>query len=421
MVGFIESASGAVKNLFCDALRGGSNFVGLFPENIATDAISNTLDSASLNLCSRNGSSGGGGAGGSWSGGIAPPPFTGGQCAGVNYRIQARGNVPSISTQPSLTNASLINVTRIGAITNVGIRDNPTNYVLFVTHAGGTSDITNFSKTSWGQPVFTSITVTRVDGLPDTCGNLPSTRPPSIEELEDVIPEIAYDDIDGNPVSLPNVPIKFFPPCLNLDGARIPFEITTPLGKLCGKIGIAGDFPKGVEPSIDIDLCPSQKEDLGLNTPELEDYFEVSSPIGVSVSSEFNGTLNEDFDLEQLPIMGVFVNSQYEEQPFSQTVLDQLGVKPNLIIPNIGYVIFQYLIPTGETTYESAFSSEIPIKITNQFIPCPYPFGAVGVQVRWASNWQGNYRIAKRKSCCKNCSEASPEEIVDKLDRCRLD
>lgn len=417
MVGFIESASGAVKNLFCDALRGGSNFVGLFPDNLATDAITGVLDGASLNLCNRSGgTSGGGGAGSEWGGGVEPPPFEGGQCEGVSYyvkvRYQTSGDIPRIT--PPSGNGVIIG----GKIESTIVYPDGRAGVL---SSGGT--FTQF--VSFGNPAlvlyFEIESIIRVDGLEDDCGNLPSDRPPSIEELDETIPEITYDDIDGNPITLPNVPIKFFKPCLNLDGARIPFEIDTPFGKLCGKIGIAGDFPKGVEPSIDIDLCPSQKEDLGLNTPELEDYFEVSSPIGVNVTSEFDGVLNEDFDLEQLPIMGVFVNSQYEEKPLSQTVLDQLGTKPNLIVPNIGYVIFQYLVPTSETTYESAFSSEIPIKVTNQFIPCPYPFGAVGVQIRWSSNWEGNYRIAKRKSCCKNCSEGTPQEIVDKLDRCRLD
>lgn len=424
MVTFLESAGRGVKNLFCSALKNGSNFAGLFPSGLGADTIQSSLEGAYGNTCSPNPAFP--------PQILTPPPYEGGQCP-VTYNWQvsfsfttsggAVGNrtfsrVINGPTLPSLAaNYAQVNATQWAVKSGDGFIWGGEQYPLSSTFNG----ITFFGAAGW-RPLNTTGAFQPMSTLTGDCStqDLPSSLPTPIDEFSDEI-DIDYTDDDGNPVSIPSVPIKLFEPCINLDGIRVPFELDTPFGKLCGKLGISGDIPNIVEPSIDIDLCPSQKEDLGLNTPELEDYFEVSNPIGTSVSSEFDGVLNEDFDLEQLPIMGVFVNSQYVEKPLSQTVLDQLGTKPNLIIPNIGYVIFQYLVPTSETTYESAFSAEIPVKITNQFIPCPYPFGAVGVQVRWSSNWEGNYRLAKRKSCCKNCSEGSAQEIVDKLDRCRLD
>lgn len=421
MATFIQGALDAVKRGYCKANKGLANvdfgIYDLFPLEVGLDAIRDVIVGAGATICND----------------ASPtpppeiaPPFEGGQCE-KPYYVRLTMSYTNFVGQSVTGEVHNVGVEGLqGGISNVSVRleqatSNTQTVIAVVAYSGGIYEQALQSSVLFPDGAFSldSIVPIPLDGI-DDCGNPEPARPEPQDEIQ-VDENIDYEDENGNPINLPDVPIKFFKPCINLDGVRVPFEIETPFGKLCGKIGLQPDIVDGASPSIDIDLCPSQKQDLGLGESELEDYFDISSPVGTAVTSEFDGSLNEDFDLESLPIMGVFVDSQYIEKPVSQTVLGLTESPPNLIIPNIGYVIFEYLAQTGENSYESAFSSDIPIKLTKQFIPCPHPFGAVSVRVRWQSNWEGNYRVARRKSCCEKCAQGTPQEIVDNLDRCRLD
>jgi hypothetical protein len=432
MTTFLEGIQSGIKSGFCQSLKTGANFAGLFPQGLGAATISDALNGAAGAICSAppqsGGGSGGGGAGGDWDINLgSEPTFSGGQCEGVTYTFGVVAyNYTNFVGEVTDVSSAGISGPFLGKITSaiVSVRSNPPSpleLIATIQHGGGEAiRILN------GQPLnMNSLNSFSFNFPPSSaggqdCGDPPLTIPP-VEEIEETI-DVDYDDDDGNPISLPDLPIKFFPPCINLDGIRIPFEIDTPFGKICGKIGLRPDFANVLEPDIDIDLCPSQKEDLGLAESDIENYFEISPPVGSPVASDFDGTLTQNFDLESLPIMGIFINSKNKFPRFEQTILGAPNdADPDLIIPNIGYVQFEYLIQISEGEYQSGFSADIPIKLSQQFIPCPFAFGAVGVRVFWRDNWEGNYRIARRKSCCDSCGSGSPQDALDKIDRCRID
>lgn len=140
---------------------------------------------------------------------VAPPPFTGGQCAGVLYNISATVTATSPFTGAVFTTTS--SVARAGPIQAVI----PTALVnrSVCTLPGGASGFRTFSNIrlritvtangisapapstvipgDWGpstctlnpaEPndlaVLTNLVITRADGLPDECGNLPDTVRP---------------------------------------------------------------------------------------------------------------------------------------------------------------------------------------------------------------------------------------------------
>lgn len=317
------------------------------------------------------------------------PKFTGGQCIGVSYRIQARGNVPSVSTQPSLVNASLINVVRTGAIVDVGIRNNPTNYVLFVVHAGGTSDITNFSKASWGQPVYTSITVTRTDGLPDNCGSLSPSVPPNSNPLV-VVRDIDYDDESGTPQTDEDVTFTFDTPIREPDGTvSIPYTICKDGFCVKGKVNLGDEL-------IASDDSPSEEY--------LTPVVELDDPEGggtVTPESELDGEPLSEADKEKTPILGVFVKAQESTGKPRSTAIFMNDGAPAILAPNIGFVRFRIL--HGD---ESGWLADIPIKSVNAYIPVPDKMEAVSCEVSFQSGWKGKWIIHRGKACCKECEES---------------
>ena len=387
---------------------------------IETNGIQEQLARYRLFACGDDpgGASGGGGAGGSWE--LEQPPFSGGQCEGNNYRITARvewsdGVVFESYQQPSGS------FTVPGKITNVAIAANGRN--IEITHSNGTAVNSDLPR-NVNIVSLTNISVINTSNPADDCGNPPPVRPEPVDEVEDSL-DVTYDDPFGNPVTLPDLPFKFFKPCINLDGIRVPFEVQTPFGKICGKVGISPDFPDVIEPSVDIDLCPEQREDLGYKEEEIKDFFEFLDPFGAPVNfpeTDLSGTLSSSWNTDDPPILGVFIRARKTQpQGGGKTIIlnEPLSSAPNIVVPRLGTIWFEYLIET-EDGYDSAFSEDIPIKNVNQFIPCPWDFGATGVHYRNEIGWEFAVFPVVRKSCCESCASNDPKNL-DNLDRCRID
>lgn len=114
------------------------------------------------------------------------PPFEGGQCAGIQYRITVFGRVgnpsnPNAPASISIAAALGTNLVRlkIGKIVSVeGILVNNTAQVRFVTSGGSVTE--NVFVAGFGQGTFIEVTevrVERVDGQVDGCGSLPVLDP----------------------------------------------------------------------------------------------------------------------------------------------------------------------------------------------------------------------------------------------------
>lgn len=177
-------------------------------------------------------------------------PFSGGQCAGVNYTVTAR--VTAISPYEPLTVENTITVTREGPITGVEGQSLATQSICTPPGGASNSGRTNVrairqrlivrsgtlltispevgSVDGWGPAtciltadvVFPAdvtttevLSIVRTDGLPDNCGNFPPTyTPPGIPGgLLPLAPTVSVDipgvgpvdvsvsfDDDGNPV-----------------------------------------------------------------------------------------------------------------------------------------------------------------------------------------------------------------------------
>lgn len=106
------------------------------------------------------------------------PPFTGGQCAGVTYRVRLQRVGATGSTILSPPNV-------IGPITAMTVSPSfiaanqpAQTQVISVSHAGGVTTFTRNSGTS-AQDRTWFVFVDRPDGLPDNCGDPPAVWSPN--------------------------------------------------------------------------------------------------------------------------------------------------------------------------------------------------------------------------------------------------
>lgn len=350
---------------------------------------------------------------------LPPTPPSEGQCEGVSYYVKVRyqtdGDIPRI-TPPSgngVIIAGKIESTIVYPDGRAGVLSTGGVFTQFV---------------SFGNPAlvlyFEIESVIRVDGLPDDCGSgEPIVEP--IEEYDDVIDDVPFDDEDGNPVNFPDLPIKWFPPCISLEGIKVPFEITTPLGKICGQIIAKPDIKSGVRPKVDFDLCPSERQILEPALPEkIKDYFELSDDYG-NVSAPFpDGDYGSTPALQadnEKPILGIFIECGTDGSEDGKATKifnnDDSSDAPTLFVPRIGYVRF-WMLAEREEADAVQWSLPIDIKQPRAFIPCPSPFGALAVDVQMLDGYAARYKVAKRKTCCEACEKFDPNAPNDALDRC---
>jgi hypothetical protein len=350
------------------------------------------------------------------------PQFSGGQCEDATYRVEVRNADP----QPGQSFISSF-YDILGPLSGLEIRKNKNNIDVWGMPVKARPEFSQYADGFYGMVAANSVNgleierIYRLDGQPDDCGDLPAQPPPPISEHDDTLPPIAYPDKDGNPINLPDLPIKFFKPCINLDGIRIPFEIDAGFTKICGKAGIGFDIADfDISPNIDIDVCPSQKENLNIPQESIENFFDLELIGTDSSDPQLSGQLSSQAERET-PILGVFIRARKVSENVAATIVGGSGAGgPALLIPSIGEVIFECQA-LEEDGFRSGFYEPIAIKNVQAFVPCPWPFGATSVSVIFRSGWEGSYYVARRKTCCDACKNNDPNAGLDNWDRCRID
>jgi len=278
-----------------------------------------------------------------------PPPFEGGQCP-VTYNLVRQafdGGVPFGGP-----------VTRLGVL-------GPVSIVTTVTGLTQNSEILNgngsfvdgISGPAASNPLITITEISRVDGLPDDCGNVPVPLPPVAPITINI--DINYEDGDENEFNL-TVPVIFAPVYLAFDGTlRIPVTI--------GDLNFNGELTIAPEFKFELTLpefggggSPDDPELAPSGEPGLDEPDPPGGPDGT--------------------IVGVVVRSE-SFGPVRASTIFQSNM-PDILAPRIANV--RFLCRFGSLT---AWSSDIPVKGVNEYIPCPSPFGAVDVVVSAETNW----------------------------------
>lgn len=273
--------------------------------------------------------------------------FPGGQCDTL-YRVTAdvsfslNGNPSNL---PGFTVASYI-----GPIQGVYLdKGNGDSLYIYVIQGDGTEKgflNQNANNSGYSNQSIGNVSVTRIDGLADDCGDGPTNRP--------VPAPLPYDQPDGTPVEDPVI-VETLPPYMRPDGVTVwPVKITGPT--YCIVTGFPSD---GGEPTVGpvsgdpeaSECCPAEGSDM-------------DSP------------MNDEPDPPESDrrIVGVKVVATSVSQDANVTQVDGNG-GPVLAFPRLGSIVFGV-----EHAGQRAWLNPIDIQNKNCYIECPDDAGAIDVK-----------------------------------------
>lgn len=182
-------------------------------------------------------------------------PFTGGQCAGVRYRISGTYDVEHVGTDDS-RGLTFVAQDRFGPISGIRIESG-------TPLVGGSNGIVLSHRDSSGNPIQTvvasaggfpnykianlrNVTVVRQDGQPDNCGNLPARYPdtpvPTRPQLEVNVPIEVRPGVTVNVPIVPIIPIVKGELNVDVGGINVKFD----LGGITVGGGGTGSLPSSV-------------------------------------------------------------------------------------------------------------------------------------------------------------------------------
>lgn len=301
------------------------------------------------------------------------PPFTGGQCPGVLYKV---GVVCVYTPVGGGSNVTVGDFARnvvgavVGGYAEFRTPGSPTLLTIGCRGAGG-QDIVLFSLGADAVVSVSTVAITREDGAPDTCGDPPGgTTPPPSSSTGST--NITYNDNTGTSVT---VPINFV------------FGLAFVDANLNLNIPIRVSFNNSFNPSFNATA--------NLSTGDINFNFGntniIHPPDGTTTPPDGFGT---DGDPPEQPtdtpgdpvippadtpeddttriISGVIVTATDIYENISEVFQDD---NPNIYIPRLGNV--QFLIQVGRKV---AWTTDIPIRNRRHFIPCPWEGGAIDVR-----------------------------------------
>lgn len=287
------------------------------------------------------------------------PPFSGGQCPGVFYRVITT-NAPNPPFNPAQSTSGpgvgpLSYVTDNGpGFSSAGIVDANGNAI-----AGGSYDGSN------GPVVVTVIDVQRLDGQPDDCGDAPVSVDPYDPANFTVSPPVTFTDENGTDVTI-NPTIVYSPITTN-EGNEFsaPFEITFEDGS-----SLFGDFNLSTG---DINIGPGNSGGGGAAGPEREK--------------------DPDEPLEEgEEIIGVRVVSAFATLSGARlTEIATVGNAPNLYVPRLATVLFR-----RETAVGNGWSQPYDVQTTDAVIYSDVV--SIDAAVTFRPGVTGSYKLVLRSA-----------------------
>lgn len=308
---------------------------------------------------------------------LPAPPFTGGQCSGVTYRVYVNANrvyAGGASGAPSSTPISTYGDVQ-GAVVGCFSVDADTSVSLTIEGATNAipDQVAGISPADYGKWSYQAISITsvvRLDGLPDTCGNPPPVPPPLSPGDNVVNNNVTYVNSDGDTVTN-NFNFVFGYAQVNLNGQlEIPVTIqntVTPTLNVSGTLNLSsgnininlGDPGSPVGSGGGCTPDPANNPD----TPPLPTGLPPSAPLPPS---------SQDMPEKRKILRGCVVTTTTVGSNIGQVVQ---GDDPTIYVPDLGLVSF--LVQVGNFT---AWSVPQKIQQTRQVIECPWPNGAIDVK-----------------------------------------
>lgn len=309
-----------------------------------------------------------------------PPPaptasFTGGQCL-VNYNWGGNQKLTRRSSG-AITNTPFTRSPVAGKIGEVVVtEETDAGFPVYrsripSTNAAGAityTDLGTVRRDIYFQPEWNAIAVSRVDGLPDNCGNLPGPTPTPTPGYNNTLVTVNYTDNSSTNITL-NARFRFAGPIVKIDGSiRVPIRID--LGDVGVQIG--GDINLNTgEINIDFNNCNYNPTDEP--NPDTYRSPDDTPTVPPDVPTPVLPPSPDSPQSDTTTIIRACVVTVSSISPQS-TLIPQVG-NPDIYAPNLGFI--QFLIASGNSL---AWTSDIPVKNKRNFISCPWIGGAIAVR-----------------------------------------
>jgi len=302
------------------------------------------------------------------------PPFEGGQCEGVTYRIEGLSAVTKSAGDPDGTRQLIGNGNRnvIGPVGGFTL-ENPLNDgfrrigirtgvgVILVRDAPGDS-------VWYSDPLFTAIV--RVDGEPDDCGNPPSEYPIPPAPFPPLPPEDRpVTDPDGGPdINFTFAP-TLAPIFIDIDGSvNVPVNVNVSGPNIFAPV----DIPVNINlPTFAPSFNFGGGGGGGNPGPPTSPCCEPPTVPGPGVEGEEDQPIVTEPPPEGLRMYGVQVLSQVEADRTSATNISTGSEIPDLWVPRIGSVYFELDVSNRRGSVRLLYSQDYDVKLTNQIVIGP--------------------------------------------------
>lgn len=363
---FQDELLSGLRSAWCQALEYGGNFLDALPDPLVD---SGQVPIARLNrwlyrqFCNREPPP-------------APaPPFTGGQCP-VAYVVTYTYTYDTRSIPPPniVTDTTTMNFV-YGYVRGLRIVRGTIHQVVI---EGGTNgapstpqDYGGFSVApGGGQGIISAsiVSVARMDGFADDCGDPPPIIPPPAPGYNDIDINIEYSPVTGPNITIP-VNFIFAPVRVNINGeAYVPIDID--VGGVDARINgefnlntgdITFNFGNRNYPPSNAPKPPDYRpdDDLPDNPPDVPNGFVPPSPT------------DPEPDTTRI-IRAVIVTTSTVPNTVTTLLQDN---NPDVLLPDLGLVSFAIAVGKGV-----AWTTDIRVKNKRQFIPCPWEGGALRVR-----------------------------------------
>lgn len=292
-----------------------------------------------------------------------PPPFTGGQCPDLSYRV-------TVLTNNNTGGGDVITElgpTYSGPIEPETVQTGPTIQECF-RYASGTRLQCYSTWNTSTDPVPTAriLSAVPVGGVPDVCGDPPPNIPPFPPEGVPVPITINYTDNSDNSVTTDG-DVRIFAPIFAPVGV-VNAPIFAPVKIDLPDVSFDGDVQ--ISPNFEVNVSPSGGDKSPGTSPD-------SPPTVVPDDPE---TTPDDDSNRRL--LGIFVRSRRAGRTV-QTEIDQ-AFTPDLYVPRLANAYFR----TRNGTSLGWFGP-IDVKTTDAWIPVPPNTFAILGRVDFESGWAG--------------------------------
>lgn len=375
MATFGEAFDEGVQTAFCNtlpsAISGGLLFAGLSAETglgaLGGIAVSGAAALAYAQFCNRE---------------LPPedipqPPFHGGQCEGVSYRITTHQDyhreLPPLDGTQGQNTLATGRISAVDFIQHYSFRDNTAlrivdstgTHIVPVNPATADSD-----ERRWFTYDNLTVSIARVDGGADTCGNPPPIVPVIPPGSNTVNQPITYNNREGDTITN-NYNFTFGYGQVNLNG----------------QLGVPISVVNNVNPDLnfsgDVNL---QTGDINLN------FNDPSNPTGSSGSGSITCVVDPSLPAPTLPLptshplppssndkperakilRGAVVTTTHVNEDRTEIFQND---NPDIFVPDLGFI--QFLVQVGDKT---AWTTNIRVNCTRQIIECPWVSGAIDVK-----------------------------------------